>query len=125
GRRPLVAVHVDLADLRLAGKRRRHLVDMRSDHAARAAPTRPKINEDGNIRLQYIAVERVVRKLKCVRSCHLFHSSEEKILFLNYRLDARARPNDSRFLAARTVETRYQGSKQPLPGSTGENGGAR
>jgi len=63
GRDPLVLVHVHLRHLHLALVLLRDFLDDWGHDAARAAPFRPEIDEDRNLRLEHLGVECAVAHL--------------------------------------------------------------
>jgi hypothetical protein len=69
--RLLVRIHVQLANLNLAGVIGRYLIDSGAHHAARTAPFGPKVHEYRYVRVEDIFIEAVVCKGQCVVSCHV------------------------------------------------------
>src|SRR5690606_13376282 len=63
GRQARVLVDVHLGDLQLALVLGRELLERRADLTAGAAPLRPEIHQDRNIRAEYLGLEGLVRYL--------------------------------------------------------------
>ena len=65
----------------------RNSVNMRSDHAARAAPACPEVDQDGGIGLQHFLIEVAVSEFESVRTCHLSSSDWVSIVYVWFDAD--------------------------------------